>query len=298
MAEAEAAAEEQRTSQSEAAAAAAAARAEADAAARELEMRASIVAHREQLAARQREASGLRATLEEREGLEAQAAELRARLVSAKAWQLHRQLVAAQRDGRAALEALEAEATAAVAERQQLDAELAALSADRDRLLLEMTACVQSKQAAAAQLIAAKRDLAFATLDSEAAHARAARERFTAGNASTPGGLDSLAESESLGLTPPPVPLQNAPSASPGDADVLSAVEADSAATLAEMRSLLLSLQGHTAAGSTAITLGGSPTPPRASSALPLAQQQHPLPADADLAAEMRSVAALQAALL
>lgn len=298
MAEAEAAAEEQRTAQAETAAAAAAARAEADAAARELEMRASIAAHREQLAARQREASGLRATLEEREGLEAQAAELRAKLVGAKAWQLHRQLVAAQRDGRAALEALEAEAAAAVAERQQLDAELASLSADRDRLLLEMTACVQSKQAAAAQLIAAKRDLAFATLDSEAAHARAARERLTGGSSAASaggGGSDGQPAADALAQPPqalgPPAPASSAPSAQPGD-DVLSAVEADSAATLAEMRSLLLSLQGHTAAGSTAIALGG-PTPPRAS--LP---PQHPLPADADLAAEMRSVAVLQAALL
>lgn len=279
LAEADAAAEEQRTSQSEAAALAALARSESEAAARELEIRASIAAHREQLACRQREASSLRATLEEREALEAQATELRAKLVNAKAWQLHRQLVAAQRDGRAALEALESDVSVATTERQQLDAELSALCADRDRLLLDVTSCVQGKQNAAAQLVAAKRDLAFATLDSEAAQARAARVRLLGGGGavlSSPHPGASQPEQQQSGNVTAAAPPQR--SSSPAaqlqgsdGVDVLAAAEADSAATLAEMRSLLLSLQGHTSAGSTAIASSRGP---------PISR----LPSDSDLA--------------
>jgi len=261
-------------------------------------MRASIAAHREQLSALQREGSSLRATLEEREALEAQASELRTRLVAAKAWQLHRQLIAAQRDGRAALEALEAEVSAASAERQQLDAELTALSADRDRLLLEVSSCVQSKQSAAAQLVAAKRDLAFATLDSEAAAARSARARLTSGGSTGAAPGSALGGADSRSTAPPPLAQRSAPaslfaaspSAAARDADVLAAAEADSAATLAEMRSLLLSLQ--------AASSGTQDAHPLPSRGLLQHGPPQPLPADADLADEMRQVAVMQAALL
>ena len=286
LAESDAVAEEQRIAKAEAVTVAAAVRAETEASARELEMRASIAAQRELLATRQREAADLRAMLDEQERLESQAAELRSKLVSAKAWQLHRQLVSAQRDGKAALDALEAEVAAAATERQHLDAELVALSADRDRLLVELTNCTQSKQAAANQLLTAKRDLAFATLDSEAAQARAARVRLSHSvavleNSHPTDSLPSLAVTDTghavpdLEPSPPVTTTTRAPLGSGRleEVGLLSSVEAESAATLAEMRSLLLSLQGHAAIGNSVISTGSSPR-----------GQQDRLPSEAELA--------------
>lgn len=148
---------------------------ESEAAAREGALANSVAEVRADIVRAEAEADALRAKIANRDVLLEEVETMKKKLAASKSLGLHKQLVAHSRAHKAASTELETKMNELSERRAGLAVQLGKLREERDALLKELAMLIGSKQDAAAQLLAAKRDVTFLSLEVETAKAKAAR---------------------------------------------------------------------------------------------------------------------------